>query len=85
MSNRYTFTYYNHIQSGCTSKSRFLLPANIPLDVVKALPKDIKSGVYFGWASVDSGQVYKAVLNIGWCPFYDNNERSVVIILISHN
>ncbi|XP_031621432.1 putative riboflavin kinase [Contarinia nasturtii] len=51
--------------------------ANIPLDVVKALPEELKTGIYFGWANVDNGEVYKAVLSIGWNPFYDNKEKSL--------
>lgn len=35
-------------------------------------------GVYYGWAQVDSNMVYKMVANIGWCPFYENKEMSVV-------
>lgn len=38
----------------------------------------METGVYFGWASVDSGDVHKAVLSIGWNPFYENKEKSMV-------
>lgn len=54
------------------------LSANFALDVVQKLPADIETGVYFGWAKVDDGNVHKAVLSIGWNPFYGNNEKSVV-------
>lgn len=53
-------------------------PANYPLEVVRRLPKDFQTGVYFGWANLDSGEVYKMVMNIGWCPFYNNKEKSMV-------
>lgn len=46
--------------------------------MVQKIPADIETGVYIGWAKVDSGEVHKAVLSIGWCPFYGNNEKSVV-------
>lgn len=58
----------------------FAVIANVPLDVVKALPDNLKTGIYFGWANVDNGEVYKAVLSIGWNPFYDNKEKSLVCI-----
>lgn len=51
--------------------------ANLPLDVVKNLPEDLGAGIYFGWANVDNGDVHKAVLSIGWNPFYDNKEKSM--------
>lgn len=54
--------------------------ANFPLDVVKNLPEDLSAGIYFGWANVDNGDVHKAVLSIGWNPFYDNKEKSMVCI-----
>lgn len=54
------------------------ITANVPLEVVQKLPDDLKTGVYFGWASVDNGDVYKAVLSLGWNPFYENKEKSLV-------
>lgn len=46
--------------------------------MVKSLPQGTEPGVYYGWAQVDVGPVYKMVANIGWCPFYQNKEMSVV-------
>ncbi|CAH0677829.1 unnamed protein product [Spodoptera exigua] len=51
--------------------------ANYPLEVVQSLPKDLEPGVYYGWAQVDKGDIYKMVANIGWCPFYQNKQMSV--------
>ncbi|XP_026332132.1 putative riboflavin kinase [Hyposmocoma kahamanoa] len=51
--------------------------ANYSLEVVKRMPKNVIPGVYYGWAQVDSGAVYKMVANVGWCPFYQNKEMSV--------
>lgn len=48
------------------------------MEVVKKLPKDLDAGVYYGWANVNNGDVYKAVLSIGWNPYYDNKEKSMV-------
>lgn len=61
--------------SECTDFS-----ANFALDVVQKLPPGIETGVYIGWAKVDSGDVHKAVLSIGWNPFYANKEKSVVCL-----
>jgi len=51
--------------------------ANYPLEVVRQLPKDFQTGVYFGWANLNNGDVHKMVMNIGWCPFYNNKEKSM--------
>lgn len=51
--------------------------ANYELEVVKKLPADLEPGVYYGWAQIDNGPIYKMVANIGWCPFYNNAEKSV--------
>lgn len=45
---------------------------------MRKLPKELDQGVYYGWANVDNGDVHKVVLSIGWNPFYDNKEKSMV-------
>lgn len=52
--------------------------ANLSSDVVKCLPANINTGVYYGWAQVDKSQVYQMVMSIGWNPFYQNIEKSMV-------
>lgn len=49
------------------------------MEVVRTLPKEIKTGVYFGWAQVEEGPVHKMVMSIGWNPYYQNKEKSMVI------
>uniref|UniRef100_A0A0K8TSR2 Riboflavin kinase n=1 Tax=Tabanus bromius TaxID=304241 RepID=A0A0K8TSR2_TABBR len=51
--------------------------ANFPLEVVKSLPVELETGIYYGWAQVDHGPVYKMVMSVGWNPFYDNKEKSM--------
>lgn len=46
--------------------------------MVDGLPEDIKCGVYYGWAKVDDGSVYKMVMSIGWNPQYENIKKSMV-------
>ncbi|KAI8124753.1 putative riboflavin kinase [Lucilia cuprina] len=62
---------------GRGSKELGIPTANYPLEVVKSLPDCFKPGVYFGWANIDNGPVYKMVMSIGWNPFYDNKEKSI--------
>uniref|UniRef100_A0A1A9W8B0 riboflavin kinase n=1 Tax=Glossina brevipalpis TaxID=37001 RepID=A0A1A9W8B0_9MUSC len=51
--------------------------ANYPLEVVKSLPNCFKTGIYYGWANVDNGPVYKMVMSVGWNPYYSNKEKSM--------
>lgn len=46
--------------------------------MVKELPDELQTGIYFGWANVDNGEIYKAVLSLGWNPFFKNKEKSLV-------
>ena len=52
--------------------------ANFPEHVVESLPSELESGVYFGWACVDQGPIYKMVMSIGWNPQFQNEKRSMV-------
>lgn len=54
------------------------ITANYEISVVKNLPPDFATGVYCGWASVDDGDVHKMVMSVGWNPFFDNKEKSMV-------
>lgn len=45
---------------------------------MNGLPGDFTCGVYYGWASVDRGPVYKMVMSIGWNPQYENEKKSMV-------
>ncbi|XP_056641127.1 riboflavin kinase-like [Diorhabda carinulata] len=56
--------------------------ANLSRDAVEALPEDFKTGVYFGYASVDSGKVYKMVMSLGWNPFYNNETKTMEIHIL---
>ena len=56
----------------------FFPTANFPMDVVDNLPEAVSTGIYYGWASVDRGPVYKMVMSIGWNPFYNNTKKSMV-------
>lgn len=62
----------------CISSVAVLLTANYPESVVDNLPKEMPLGVYYGWGSVDDGEVYKMVLSVGWNLYYKNTKKSMV-------
>ena len=54
--------------------------ANFSQDIVEnKLPTTLDAGIYLGWAKLDgeSDRVEKAVVSIGWNPFYKNTKKSV--------
>ena len=51
--------------------------ANIPIEPYEELLKTLPLGVYYGWASVAHGPVYKAAISIGWNPFYKNTHKTL--------
>lgn len=61
---------------GRGSKQLGIPTANFSEDVVKALPKDIPTGVYYGFAFLND-KCYKMVMSIGWNPFYNNEQKSM--------
>ncbi|XP_018333758.1 riboflavin kinase [Agrilus planipennis] len=62
---------------GRGSKELGIPTANFPDDVVKDFPKELGTGVYFGFASVNNGPVYKMVMSVGWNPYYKNVQKSM--------
>lgn len=67
---------------GRGSKQLGIPTANYPRDVVQKLPRDINTGVYYGWAQVENSPIYKMVMSIGWNPFYKNKEKSMETYII---
>ncbi|XP_066588786.1 riboflavin kinase [Prorops nasuta] len=55
--------------------------ANLPEDTVEKLPKELETGVYYGWASLE-GAIYKMVASIGWNPFYKNKNKSMEVHIL---
>ncbi|XP_076439256.1 riboflavin kinase-like [Babylonia areolata] len=62
---------------GRGSKELGIPTANFPEAVVKGLPESMKCGVYYGWASVDSGPVFPMVMSVGWNPYYHNTVKTM--------
>lgn len=62
---------------GRGSKQLGVPTANFPDSVVNVLPDEFQQGVYYGWAQVDSGTVYKMVMSVGNNPYYNNEKRTM--------
>lgn len=62
---------------GRGSKDMGIPTANFPDEVVDQLPAAFDQGVYYGWASLDGGPIYKMVMSVGTNPFW-NNERKTM-------
>ncbi|XP_071632508.1 riboflavin kinase isoform X2 [Temnothorax longispinosus] len=66
---------------GRGSKALGIPTANLPESVVSALPEDLSTGIYYGWASLHGG-IYKMVASIGWNPYYKNEKKSMEVHLL---
>ncbi|CAI5650179.1 unnamed protein product [Oreochromis niloticus] len=66
---------------GRGSKELGIPTANFPDSVVDNLPADINTGIYYGWACVGNGDVYKMVMSIGWNPYYKNTKKSMTHVI----
>ncbi|ESO85091.1 hypothetical protein LOTGIDRAFT_168116 [Lottia gigantea] len=62
---------------GRGSKELGIPTANFPDNVVDNLPECIGCGVYYGWAKVDQGSVFKMVMSVGWNPYYQNKKKTM--------
>ena len=63
---------------GRGSKELGIPTANFDNEVVEQLPEYFQQGVYYGWAQVDNGPVYKMVMSIGNNPYYNNEKKTMV-------
>jgi len=62
---------------GRGSKELGIPTANLPDEVIEVLPQEMDTGIYYGFANVDGGPVYKMVMSIGWNPYYKNVKKSM--------
>jgi len=62
---------------GRGSKELGIPTANFPDDVVDGLPKEIETGIFFGWAKVDASPIHPMVVSIGWNPYYNNTKKTI--------
>lgn len=56
--------------------------ANFSFEVVQKLPNELESGVYFGYAQLEKGDIHEMVTSIGWNPFYQNSVKSMEIHIL---
>ena len=64
---------------GRGSKELGIPTANFSEKVVESLPNDLQTGIYFGFTKLENEDlIRKAVISIGWNPYYKNSKKSVV-------
>uniref|UniRef100_A0ACD5UMB4 Uncharacterized protein n=1 Tax=Avena sativa TaxID=4498 RepID=A0ACD5UMB4_AVESA len=51
--------------------------ANLPVDKFSDILSEHTSGVYFGWAGLSEGGIYKMVMSVGWNPYFHNSEKTI--------
>lgn len=56
--------------------------ANYPEENVASLPSQYVPGVYYGWAQINNGNVYKMVMSIGNNPHFNNEKKTMVYIFL---
>ena len=56
----------------------FILSANLSTESYSTLLSEHPSGVYFGWAGLSNRGTYKMVMSIGWNPYFNNTEKTIV-------
>lgn len=56
----------------------FSFTANLAVDKFSDEISEMSSGVYFGWASLSNKGIYKMVMSVGWNPYFDNTEKTMV-------
>lgn len=65
----------------CAHSFLYKLVANLSAENFSDVLSDHTSGVYFGWASLLTRGIYKMVMSIGWNPYFDNTEKTIVSVL----
>ena len=74
-----SFNLFIKLGFGRGSKELGIPTANFNEKVVDELPKDLETGIYFGWTNLEGEAIVrKAVVSIGYNPFYENKTKSVV-------
>jgi len=63
---------------GRGSKDLGIPTANFPDSVVDGLPREIETGIFFGWAQIEGkNEIHGMVVSIGWNPFYNNTKKTI--------
>jgi len=67
---------------GRGSKQLGIPTANLPAEEYGSLLSNVPVGVYYGWANIDSGEVYEMAMSVGWNPFFKNTKKTIEVHLI---
>jgi len=65
---------------GRGSKELGIPTANLSMEIIGHYISDLDTGIYFGLARLNS-EIYQCVISIGFNPFYDNKEKTVVYLI----
>lgn len=58
-----------------------IISANLSTTGYSDLLTEYPSGVYFGWAGLSNHGIYKMVMSIGWNPYFNNTEKTIVSVI----
>ena len=59
--------------------------ANVDMVSFKKDFLPFRNGIYWGYASVENGPVYRCAINIGVCPYFKNDQRTFEVHLIDYD
>lgn len=62
---------------GRGSKLLGIPTANMNMEEIGDVVQGVATGIYFGYTML-RGTVYQAVVSVGWNPYFDNREKTVV-------
>eukprot|EP01111_Echinosteliopsis_oligospora_P003311 TRINITY_DN1528_c0_g1_i1.p1 TRINITY_DN1528_c0_g1~~TRINITY_DN1528_c0_g1_i1.p1 ORF type:complete len:178 (+),score=31.97 TRINITY_DN1528_c0_g1_i1:90-623(+) len=64
---------------GRGSKQLGIPTANLPTELYEHILEKIPVGVYYGWANVEGGRVYKTAMSIGWNPYFKTTKKTIEV------
>jgi len=64
------------------SKELGIPTANLDMDVLGSEGIKFRTGIYYGWALLQ-GNLYQAVVSVGWNPFYKNEKKTIEAHLLA--
>lgn len=56
----------------------YCFSANLSVEGYATVLSENPAGVYFGWAKLSNHGFYKMVMSIGWNPYFNNTEKTIV-------
>lgn len=72
------FFLFTFVYGSLFSYCRVLFSANLSTKDYAEELVEHPSGVYFGWAGLATRGVFKMVMSIGWNPYFNNTEKTIV-------